>query len=243
MAEKAPKDVRDQLRNLAREVGENHEWLDADELEDDEAFARLVELLVRHRARPRRSLRDGGTRRLEVSARRNARGHCGRKSRTTRLDRAREEAVPAGRVRRTAAPPRRTRPLGRQRCVAAVLAAADEDWSGSPLAKAIAGFLDARVARGERLSAGDFARLSPGLQPLVSEILETAGDETKAALGPAVEQWQRESIDVDFFKSLGRVVDPARHPNSDNGRLARRRRRRDRRSLGRTSPAVALTRG
>src|SRR6185503_11850945 len=45
MAEKPPKDVLAELRALAREVSENHEWLDADELEDDEAFARLVELL------------------------------------------------------------------------------------------------------------------------------------------------------------------------------------------------------
>ena len=50
----------------------------------------------------------------------------------------------------------------KEQVVAAVLAAADEDWSGSPLAKAVAEFLDARVARGERLSAGDFGRLSPG---------------------------------------------------------------------------------
>ena len=46
MTEKPSNGVLAELRALAREVSENHEWLDADELEeDDEAFARLVELL------------------------------------------------------------------------------------------------------------------------------------------------------------------------------------------------------
>ena len=34
-----------EAKALAKQLSENHEWLDADELEDDELFTQLVELL------------------------------------------------------------------------------------------------------------------------------------------------------------------------------------------------------
>ena len=91
---------------------------------------------------------------------------------------------------------------------------AEEDWSGSPLAKAVSVFLDARVARGERLTAADLATLDVGLQPLVTELLEGATQATRAALAPALDQWRHESIDTDFFRELGRVVQIEDHPQA-----------------------------
>ena len=206
-------DVLSELRAIAREVGENHEWLDADELEDDETFARLVELL---RDTERVTGEDFATAARDGSkylrAGTLAAIAAGREAPPDWTERAKKRFQRADYGERLLL--LGALALSEEQVVAAVLAAADEDWSGSPLAKAVAEFLDARVARDERLTAADFGRLSPGLQPLVSELLEAAGEETKAALGPAVEEWQRESIDIDFFKSLGRVVDPSQHPHA-----------------------------
>ena len=152
-------DVLSELRAIAREVGENHEWLDADELEDDEMFARLVELL---RDTERVSGDDFATAARDGSKYLRAGtlgGDRGRPAGAVGLDRAREEALPAGRLGRAAAAPPRTRPRRTEQVIAAVLAAADEDWSGSPLAEAVSEFLDARVARDERVTAADFGTL------------------------------------------------------------------------------------
>ena len=62
MTEKPSNGVLAELRALAREVSENHEWLDADELEDDEAFARLVELLSNTDRVPAKDFADGAHR-------------------------------------------------------------------------------------------------------------------------------------------------------------------------------------
>ena len=96
----------------------------------------------------------------------------------------------------------------------AVLHAAGEDWSGSPLAAAVSEFLDARVESGERVSASNLATLDAGLQPLVGELLDGASEETRSALAPALEQWRRESIDTEFFRQLGRLVDLDDHPHA-----------------------------
>jgi ATP-dependent Clp protease ATP-binding subunit ClpC len=213
MTKKSPDDALSELKALAREVGENHEWLDADELEDDETFARLVELLRDTGHVPDEAFataaRDGskylraGTLAAIAAGRPPPRDWTERaKKRFHRAEYGERQLLLHALA------------LSEGKVAVAILAAADEDWSGSPLAQEIAVFLDARVARGERLSAGDFGRLGAGLQPLVNEILDAAGEETRVALGPAVEQWQRESIDVDFFKGLGRVVDPAQHPQA-----------------------------
>jgi hypothetical protein len=96
--------------------------------------------------------------------------------------------------------------------IPAVLAAAEEDWSGSPLARAISRFLEARVAAGEDVTAVELEALDTRLQPLVAELIDGTNATTKAALRPALEEWQTTIVDVDFFRQLGRVVDPSERP-------------------------------
>ena len=93
-----------------------------------------------------------------------------------------------------------------------MLAAAEEDWSESPLARAVSRFLEARVAAGEDVTAAELEALDVRLQPLVGELIDGTNAATKAALRPALEEWQTTIIDVDFFRQLGRVVDPGERP-------------------------------
>ena len=44
------------------------------------------------------------------------------------------------------------------------------------------------------------------------ELIDGTDTETRAALTPALEQWQTETIDVDFFRTLGRIVDTEDRP-------------------------------
>ena len=62
------------------------------------------------------------------------------------------------------------------------------------------------------LTAEDLDELSPRLQPLVRELIDGTDTETRAALTPALEQWQTETIDIDFFRTLGRIVDTEDRP-------------------------------
>jgi hypothetical protein len=96
--------------------------------------------------------------------------------------------------------------------IPAVLANAEEDWAGSPLGRAVSRFLEARVAAGEVLTLAELEELDAGLQPLVRELIDGTDVTTRAALRPALEQWQTTTIDVDFFRELGRVVDPDERP-------------------------------
>jgi ATP-dependent Clp protease ATP-binding subunit ClpC len=96
--------------------------------------------------------------------------------------------------------------------IPAVLAAAEEDWAGSPLARKVSSFLEARVEKGETMTVADLEQLDPSLQPLVRELIEGTDLATRAALTPALEQWQTSTIDVDFFRALGRVIDTASRP-------------------------------
>jgi len=96
--------------------------------------------------------------------------------------------------------------------IPAVFASAEEDWSGSPLAREVSRFLEARVAAGETLTPELLDALAPSLQPLVRELVEATDVETRAALAPALEQWQTATVDVEFFRNLGRVVDVADRP-------------------------------
>ena len=201
-----------EAKALAKQLSENHEWLDADELDDDELFTQLVELLeIRRASRTRRSrsTRDGskylraGT--LGAIA-------AGRPAPSDWAERAKKRFVRADWGERQLL----LRALARSeaKVIMAVLHAAGEDWSGSPLAAAVSEFLDARVASGERVSASNLATLDAGLQPLVGELLDGASEETRSALAPALEQWRRESIDTEFFRQLGRLVDLDDHPRA-----------------------------
>ncbi len=117
--------------------------------------------------------------------------------------------------------------------IPAVLAAAEEDWSGSPLAREVSRFLEARVAAGEVVTAAELDELDAGLQPLVRELFDGTDVATRAALQPALEQWQTTTIDIDFFRELGRVVVPGRAaPGDARRRPGRGGRRARRRALG-----------
>ena len=56
--------------------------------------------------------------------------------------------------------------------IPAVLAAAEEDWAGSPLAREVSRFLDARVAAGESWTVAELETLDASLQPLVRELID-----------------------------------------------------------------------
>ncbi len=73
-------------------------------------------------------------------------------------------------------------------------------------------FLEARVVAGENVTAAELEALDTRLQPLVGELIDGTNAATKAALRPALEEWQTTIIDVDFFRQLGRVVDPGERP-------------------------------
>ena len=202
-----------EARSLAKQVSENHEWLDAEELEDDELFTRLVQLLEDQTHVPDEAFalaaRDGSKylRAGTLAAIAN-----GRPAPPDWTERAKKRFQRAEWGERQLL----LRALARSESavIMAVLHTADEDWSGSPLAGAVAEFLDARIASGERVSASDLATLDAGLQPLVGELLDAGSAETREVLAPVLEQWRRDSIDTEFFRALGRIVKPEEHPEA-----------------------------
>jgi ATP-dependent Clp protease ATP-binding subunit ClpC len=202
-----------EAKALAKELAENHEWLDADELEDDELFGRLVVLLCN----PGR-VRDDA---FAIAARDGSKflraGTLGaivqgRKPPAEWADRAKKRFARAEWGERVLL--LRALAVVPSRSMLAVLEAAEEDWSGSPLAAAVSTFLDARVAHGERLTAAELERLDIGLQPLVGELLDGASPATRTALSPALSQWRQQSIDIGFFRELGRVLKLDDHPQA-----------------------------
>ncbi|HET9507176.1 MAG TPA: AAA family ATPase [Gaiellaceae bacterium] len=196
---------------LGERLAATYPWVDADELEHDEVFARLVELLADT---------DGidGDAFAEVTLRGAKFLRAGALAAI-----AAGRAAPAGLVEGAEGRFRRAewgerqlllRALARTdgKVVPAVLATAEEDWSGSPIAREVARFLDARVAAGEDVTAAELGALDARLQPLVGELVDATAEATRAVLRPALEEWQTTTIDVDFFRELGRVVDPGERP-------------------------------
>ena len=196
---------------LGQVLAETHPWVDVDELDHNEEFSRLVELLA-----DRDSIDDETF--TEVALR-------GAKF----LRAGAMAAIAAGRP----PPPGWTETAetlfdggewGERRLllralaesdanvIPAVLTAAEADWSESPLARAISRFLEARVAAGEDVTVAELEALDVRLQPLVGELIDGTNAATKAALRPALEAWQTTIIDVDFFRQLGRVIDPGERP-------------------------------
>ena len=191
---------------LGGQLAAAYSWLDADELEHDETFAALVELLADTDAldddafeevtlRGAKFLRAAGLAAVAAgrappaglvggAAERFARAEWGERQLLLRaLARLEGNVVPA------------------------VLAVAEADWSDTPLAREVARFLDRRVAAGEHVTAAELDALDPRLQPLVRELVEATGEAARNVLRPALEEWQRSTIDVDFFRELGRVVE------------------------------------
>ena len=169
---------------LGQRLAETHPWVNVEELDHDEEFSRLVELLA-----DRDSIDDEtfaevalrGAKFLRVGA--MAAIAAGRpappgwtETVETRFDRGewgerqlllRALAESDGNV------------------IPAVLAAAEEDWSESPLARAVSRFLEARVAAGEDVTAAELEALDTRLQPLVGELIDGTNAATKAEIGRA----------------------------------------------------------
>ena len=201
----------DEATELGQTLASRHQWVDVDDLEYDDDFTRLVELLgdaeqIDDDAFAEAALRGSKFLRaaamvaiaegrepppdwIEGTETRFERGEWGERQLLLRaLADVDEKILPA------------------------VLASAEEDWSGSPLAREISTLLEARVRKGEVLTTDDLDELSPRLQPLVRELIDGTDTETRAALTPALEQWQTETIDIDFFRTLGRIVDTEDRP-------------------------------
>ncbi len=202
-----------EARALARQLAENHEWLDADELEDDELFGQLVTLLCN----PGRVRDDAfaiagrdGSKFLRAGT--YAAIAAGRKPPADWADRAKKRFARAEWGERVLL--LRALAVVPSKCILAVLEAAEADWSGSPLAAAVSTFLDARVAQGERLTAAELTTLDVGLQPLVAELLDGGTTATRTALSPAIDQWRQQSIDGGYFRELGRVIKIDDHPQA-----------------------------
>ena len=198
---------------MAKQLAENYEWIDADELEDDELFGRLVLLLCN----PGR-VRDDG---FAISARDASKFlragtlaaiAAGRKPPAEWADRAKKRFARAEWGERVLL--LRALAVVPGKSMLAVLEAAEEDWRGSPLAAAVSVFLDARVEHGERLSAAELATLDVGLQPLVAELVEAGTTATRTALAPALDKWRQQSIDTGFFRDLGRLITINDHPQA-----------------------------
>jgi ATP-dependent Clp protease ATP-binding subunit ClpC len=202
-----------EAKALAKLLAQDRDWVDVEELEDEELFTRLVALLsdpgrvhddaFALAARDASKFLRAGT----LAAISN-----GRKPPSEWADRAKKRFARADYGERQLL--LQALAVVPTRSMLAVLEAAQEDWSGSPLATDVSKFLDARVAQGERLTTAELAKLGVGLQPLVAELLEGATSATRTALTPALDQWRQQSIDTSFFRELGRLVDLDDHPQA-----------------------------
>ena len=196
---------------LAQLLGAINTWIDLDELEYDDDYTRLVALIGDREAiddeafaemalRGSKFLRAAATAAIAEGREPPDDWVDGAASRFERADWGERQLL------------LRALATSEERVVAAVLAAAEQDWSGSPLAKQVSRFLEARVAKGEVLTGAELDELDVSLQPLLQELIDGTDPTARAALAPALEQWQTGTIDVDFFRTLGRIVDTESRP-------------------------------
>ena len=196
---------------LGQELASTYPWVDVEELDRDDEFEQLVELLTDPESiddetfaeialRGAKFLRAGAL--AAIAAGRPAPGGWaeGAESRFARSEWGERQLL----LRALAG--------SDDRVIPAVLVNAEEDWTGSPLAREVSRFLEARVAAGELLTLAELEQLDARLQPLVRELIDGTDVATRAALRPALEQWQTTTIDVDFFRELGRLVAPDERP-------------------------------
>ena len=196
---------------LGHELAESYGWVDVDALDHDETFSRLVELLVDRDAIADEAFADvalRGAKFLRLGAIAAITAGRPAPSLWTETIESRFERGEWGERQLLL----RALATSDGEVIPPVLAAAEEDWSESPLAREVSRFLEARVAAGESLTAAALGALDARLQPLVRELIDGTNPPTKAALRPALEEWQTTIIDVDFFRELGRIVDPGGRP-------------------------------
>ena len=200
-----------EIRSLVETLAESHPWLDADMLDDDEDFERLVELLGSEDRVPDSAFAEAArapSKHLRVGA--LGAIAAGRRPPDDWPEWA------AGRFERAEWGERqlllRALAVCEGRLTLEILRAAEEDWSDAPIIKDVARFVDARVAAGDIVTAEELGELEVSLQPVVDEILRTASERTRAAFEPAMQEWRRSFVDVTFFKELGRVLEPDERP-------------------------------
>jgi ATP-dependent Clp protease ATP-binding subunit ClpC len=90
--------------------------------------------------------------------------------------------------------------------LADVLPLVDSDWLEEPARDAFRRFATFRKARGDKIEAGAFARLGPGQDALLAQLVE-GEDEGLRPLREGLAAWRESRIDVDFFRTFARVVD------------------------------------
>ncbi len=200
-----------EIRSLVETLAERHPWLDADMLDDDEDFERLVELLGSEDRVPYSAFADAArapSKHLRVGA-------LGAIAAGRRAPGGWPEWA-AGRFERAEWGERqlllRALAVCEGRLTLEILRAAEEDWSDAPIIKEVARFVDARVAAGETVTAEELGELEASLQPVVDEILRAGSERTRVAFEPAMQEWRRSFVDVTFFKELGRVLEPDELP-------------------------------
>jgi hypothetical protein len=186
------KSKQKEIRSLVETLAERHPWLDADMLDSDDDFERLVELLgsedhvpdsaFAEAARaPNKHLRAGALEAIaegrpapsgwpEWAAGRFERAECGERQLLLRA-----LAVCEGRL------------------MLEILGAAEEGWNDAPIIQEVAPFVDARIAAGEAVTAEELGELDARLQPVVDEVLRSASERTRAAFLPAMQEWRRSS--------------------------------------------------
>jgi hypothetical protein len=200
MPRRRDKSKEKEIRSLVETLAERHPWLDADMLDSDDDFERLVELLgsedhvpdsaFAEAARaPNKHLRAGA---LEAIAE-------GRPAPSGWPEWA------AGRFERAEWGERqlllRALAVCEGRLMLEILGAAEEGWNDAPIIQEVAPFVDARIAAGEAVTAEELGELDARLQPVVDEVLRSASERTRAAFLPAMQEWRRSFVDVTFFTS------------------------------------------
>jgi len=143
----ATTELLEELRTRAQEIGESHDYLDVDELDDDVAFTALVELLADPARVPDDAFatlsRDGsvwvrGAVLAAIAAGRG--GPPGWQERTVKRFPRTEWGERCFALRALAHAP--------FPAISLVLPLVEDDMSGTPMAEKLAEFLDARVKRG-----------------------------------------------------------------------------------------------
>ena len=189
--------------------------LDIDDLDDDAAFARARRAARRSTAHPGRRLRAlrCRTRRSWVRSAAYSAIAGGRTVRR-RLERARDEALPPRRLRRELLPPPRTRPVRPAR----------PDGDPGSRRGQLERRHDRREGGGVPRRPRRARRAADGRRPHPSRRRRAAGRRRSCVANAAPEHPGRpraarrgvaasRSIDIDFFRELGRIVEPGEHPS------------------------------
>jgi ATP-dependent Clp protease ATP-binding subunit ClpC len=204
--------VEEHVRTVARELERRHgEYVDAETLAADEEFEHAAQVLANEPFETSARLARVSSPELVAEIALRAielrqlvpetwlRWVLGRLT----LAYARELTFLLAALERHATPP----------LLALVLAAADDDWTDDPILSVISEFVRRRVSAGDGATPDDFAAtVASEREEIVSNTVEALVDVLPPDVVAAFEAWRRSKVDVDFFKSLGRVWEPGSEP-------------------------------